>query len=63
MFTDGVKRSAQIAEFRTVQVQRLDGRSACCCAPNDAHEVFAPCKVSCPLLAARVKKRHNTPCL
>lgn len=63
MLADGTERSAQVKEFRAIQMQRLYCRSACRSTPHDDHEVLAPGKVSCPALAARVKERNDTPCL
>lgn len=60
MYTDGAQCPTQIEEFRAVQMQCLYCRTTRCGTPTDDHEVLIPCKMPCPVLAARGEERDKS---
>jgi hypothetical protein len=59
MLTDCMKYAAQIDQFRTIQLQRFDGRPASARPTNNAREIVTPGKMSGPLLSAGMEQGHS----
>jgi hypothetical protein len=63
MLAEGMEEATQIAKLRSVQLERLHGRSSRCGSTSNVNEILAPFEVSQPMLTARMKKWNQTFCL
>jgi hypothetical protein len=59
MLTGCMKYLAQTNQFRTIQLQRFDGRPASARPTNNAREIVTPGKMSGPLLSAGMEQGHS----